>query len=68
MDVCVEVIKSFRIKDNRFSVKVAWWNLGCEGKPSKINIIERFEIKDSTQWVNITNELYKVRTVPGLPK
>lgn len=67
MDVCIFVERSYRISDNRFSVRASFWNLGYSGVPWLSDVERRYDIADSNDWVNITDKFLDKRTAAGLP-
>lgn len=68
MDVCIEVGKSYRISSNRYSLKIRWWNLGYTQNPYPLtHNFSYCEIKNPTDWLDITNKLTNKRDKSGPP-
>lgn len=64
LDVCVQILD---IRNDK--VLVQWVNLGAQGKPFLVpTVAQEIEIKDSKDWIDVTEKIYSVRTESGLPK
>lgn len=49
IDVMIEVKKSFKVNNNRYKVKVMWWNKG-QIEPFCLRIEQTLDIKDPENW------------------
>lgn len=67
MDVAICVMKSFRIKQNRWSLRVQWVNLGYTGSPWPLGVVHRMEVADYKDWVDVTHTMANKRPQAGLP-
>ncbi len=68
MDVAIEVLKSYRISANRYSLRVKWVNLGYTGTPWLVFGPERIEVTNPLSWRDVTSLIGNVRTESGVPK
>ncbi len=68
MDVAIEVLRSYQIDQNRYSLKVRWINLGYAGTPWLAFGPERIEITNPDNWRDITSLMHNSRAESGVPK